>query len=217
MSSSVTGNVSFVGRGCPADSIAPGSPEDPYLDDPAGKVALIDRGSCAISLKIERAAKAGAIGGADRPGRGRRRNHLRRSAVAGRRSSRSLVITQATANLIKANIAAPVNVTISPAFAIPLVGSVVSSSSRGPSTAENAIKPDIAAPGASVSAVAGTGTAGGVQRHVGRNPDGLGIGGAPDPGVSESSACRDQGDPDEHGRYATCSPIRRRCPAFSRQ
>ena len=35
---------------------------------------------------------------------------------------------------------------------------MVSSSSRGPSYSENAIKPDIAAPGASVSAVAGTGT-----------------------------------------------------------
>jgi hypothetical protein len=70
----------------------------------------------------------------------------------------SLVITLATANLIKANIAAPVNVTLSPAFAIPLVTGVVSSSSRGPSYSGNAIKPDIGAPGGSVSAVAGTGT-----------------------------------------------------------
>src|SRR5262245_6638911 len=58
----VTGSVAFVGRGCPAGSIATGSPADLYITDPAGKVALIDRGSCAISLKIDRAAKAGAIG-----------------------------------------------------------------------------------------------------------------------------------------------------------
>ena len=37
-----------------------GSPEDPYLADPTGKVALIDRGACSVSLKVERAAQAGA-------------------------------------------------------------------------------------------------------------------------------------------------------------
>ena len=155
VSSSVTGNVSFVGRGCPADSIAPGSPEDPYLDNPEGKVALIDRGSCAISLKIERAAKAGAVGaliGLVAAG-----DAITFVSAGGTTFVPSLVVTQATANIIRVNIAAPVNVTISPAFAIPMTGSVVSSSSRGPSS-ENAIKPDIGAPGASVSAVAGTGT-----------------------------------------------------------
>jgi len=50
-----------------------------------------------------------------------------------------------------------VNVTVSPAVFIPLVGGVVPSSARGPSYSYNAIKPDIAAPGASVSAVVGTG------------------------------------------------------------
>jgi hypothetical protein len=48
--------------------------------------------------------------------------------------------------------------TIDPATAAPLVGNMVSSSSRGPSYSYNAIKPDIGAPGASVSAVYGTGT-----------------------------------------------------------
>jgi len=66
--SGFTGNVVSVGRGCPAGSITPGSPADPYEDparnptNPSGKVALIDRGSCAVSLKTDRAAKAGAIG-----------------------------------------------------------------------------------------------------------------------------------------------------------
>ena len=41
---------------------------------------------------------------------------------------------------------------------IPLVGSMVASSSRGPSMSFDAIKPDIGAPGASVSAIVGTGT-----------------------------------------------------------
>ena len=51
-----------------------------------------------------------------------------------------------------------VNVTVSDATAVSLVGSVVGSSSRGPSYSTSEIKPDIGAPGASVSAVAGSGT-----------------------------------------------------------
>jgi subtilisin family serine protease len=156
VSSKATGDVSFVGRGCPANSIAPGSPEDPYLDDPAGKVALIDRGACSISLKIDRAARAGAIGvliGLVAPG-----DAISFAFGGGTEFVPSLVITQATANLIKAHLTGTVNVKISPVAAIPLTGGVVSTSSRGPSYSENGIKPDIAAPGASVSAVAGTGT-----------------------------------------------------------
>jgi minor extracellular serine protease Vpr len=45
----------FVGRGCL-------SPFDPYLDDPAGKVALIVRGDCTFQEKYQRAADAGATG-----------------------------------------------------------------------------------------------------------------------------------------------------------
>ena len=151
-----TGNVAFVGRGCPAGSVSSGSPEDPYLASPAGKVALIDRGGCSVSLKVDRAAKAGAIGvliGLVAPG-----DPVSFSFGGGDTFVPTLIITQATSNLIKANIAAPVNVTVGPQFRTPLVGSMVSSSARGPSVSENAIKPDIGAPGASVSAEAGTGT-----------------------------------------------------------
>ena len=154
--SGATGNVAFVGRGCPAESIEPGSPEDPYLDNPAGKIALIDRGACAVSLKIDRAAQAGAIGvllGLVAAG-----DAITFSFGGGTMFVPSLVITQSTANLIKANIAAPVNASMSEAVNVPLVGSMVGSSSRGPSYSFSAIKPDIGAPGASVSAVVGTGT-----------------------------------------------------------
>jgi minor extracellular serine protease Vpr len=149
----VTGNVAYVGRGCPA---AGPTPADPYLANPAGKIALIDRGVCAISLKIDRAAAAGATGvliGLVAPG-----DAISFSYGGGTRFVPSLVITQAVANLIKANIAAPVNATISNSNAIPLVSSIVGSSARGPSYSTNGIKPDIGAPGASVSAVVGTGT-----------------------------------------------------------
>jgi hypothetical protein len=147
----------FVGRGCPADAIEPGSPEDPYLADPAGKIALIDRGACPISLKVDRAAKAGAIGvliGLVAPG-----DPISFSFGGGDTFVETLVITRADANKIKEQLSAgaTVNAKVSTAVFIPLIGSVVSSSARGPSYSYNAIKPDIAAPGASVSAEVGTG------------------------------------------------------------
>jgi subtilisin family serine protease len=152
-----TGDVAFVGRGCPAGSITPTNPDDPYLTSPAGKIALIDRGACAISLKIDRAAKAGAIGvliGLVAPG-----DAISFSYGGGNTFVPSLVIQQSLSNAIKAQLAAgqTVNASISPAAAISLVGGVVGSSSRGPSVSTQHIKPEIGAPGASVSAEVGTG------------------------------------------------------------
>ena len=139
--------VAYVGPGCPGDA---------YLASPAGKIALIDRGTCAVSLKVDRAATAGAVGvliGLVAPG-----DAVTFSYGGGSQFVPTLVITQSTSNLIKANLAAPVVVSVSPAVTTPLVGSMVGSSARGPSVSYNAIKPDIGAPGASVSAVAGSGT-----------------------------------------------------------
>jgi len=115
----VTGNVVYVGRGCPAGSINGTNPDDPYLDNPSGKIALIDRGSCNASLKIDRAAQAGAIAvllGLVAPGNARSFGF-----GGGTHFVPSLVITQATSNLIKSVLGGtvPVNVTISPANAIP--------------------------------------------------------------------------------------------------
>jgi subtilisin family serine protease len=153
----VSGNVARVGRGCPAGSIAAGSPEDPYLDSPAGKIALIDRGACAVSLKVDRAVKAGATGvliGLVAPG-----DAISFSFAGGTSFAPSLVIQQVLSNSIKAQLTAgqTVNVTISPAAAIALVGGMANSSARGPSISLQSIKPEIGAPGASLSAEAGTG------------------------------------------------------------
>ena len=41
----------------------------PYLANPAGKIALIDRGACNVSEKVRRASDAGAIGDHHRPDR----------------------------------------------------------------------------------------------------------------------------------------------------
>ena len=153
----VTGDVVFVGRGCPAGSIDGSNPDDAYAVSPAGKIALIDRGACAVSLKVDRAAKAGATGvliGLVAPG-----DAISFSYGGGDTFVPSLVIQQSLSNSIKTQLATQtVNVTISPAFAIPLVGSMASSSSRGPSISGQSIKPEIGAPGASVSAEVGTGT-----------------------------------------------------------
>ncbi len=47
-----SGEVVYVGRGCPAGSINGTNPADPYLANPAGKIALIQRGACRFDNKI---------------------------------------------------------------------------------------------------------------------------------------------------------------------
>lgn len=49
----MSGPVVFVGRGCS---------QDPYLADPAGKVALVERGGCRFDQKVARSQQAGAAG-----------------------------------------------------------------------------------------------------------------------------------------------------------
>lgn len=57
------GEIVHVGRGCTDDpATAAVEATDPYLADPAGKYALIDRGTCSFGLKSQRAINAGAIG-----------------------------------------------------------------------------------------------------------------------------------------------------------
>ena len=123
----------------------------------AGKVVLVDRGVCNFSLKIANIAAGGAkIGviGLITPGDpfdgslGDCPNNLC-AAIPG------FMVSQATSTAMKL---ATTRVTFDPANGIALVGHVVGSSSRGPSNLGNLLKPEIGAPGASVSAVAGTGT-----------------------------------------------------------
>ena len=156
LGSGFAGNVAYVGRGCPAGSVDGQPGADTYLANPSGLVALIDRGACNVSLKVDRAAKAGAIAvliGLVAPG-----DASSFSLGGGDTFVPSLVITQDLSLAIQANIGAPVHVSVSSAVSIPLKGGMVGSSSRGPSIDLNLIKPEIGAPGASVSAVAGSGT-----------------------------------------------------------
>ena len=60
----ITGDVVFVGRGCDPDypiGNTPPIPDDPYLADPAGKIALIDRGACTFVSKVKKAQDQGAL------------------------------------------------------------------------------------------------------------------------------------------------------------
>ena len=50
----------YIGRGCDP-AFQGGQPLDPYLANPAGKIALIDRGSCTFVAKVRKAEVNGAI------------------------------------------------------------------------------------------------------------------------------------------------------------
>jgi hypothetical protein len=56
----LTGEVVHVGRGCPAGVPEAPADGDAYLADPAGKIALIERGACQFDNKVARAERAGA-------------------------------------------------------------------------------------------------------------------------------------------------------------
>lgn len=145
----VTGDVVYIGRGCPGDALQA---------NPAGKIALIDRGACSVSLKVDIGAKAGATGvliGLVAPG-----DAVSFSFGGGTSFVPTLTIQQTLSSRIKTSLSAgtAVNVSMSSAAAIPLAGSMASTSSRGPSISFQTIKPEIGAPGASLSAEAGTGT-----------------------------------------------------------
>src|SRR5262249_7266485 len=53
LGSQISGAISYVGFGCPGDT---------YLDDPTGKIALIQRGNCSFDAKVATAQVAGAVG-----------------------------------------------------------------------------------------------------------------------------------------------------------
>ncbi len=123
----------------------------------AGKIVLVDRGACNFTLKIKNIGDAGGLigiiglvatgdpfeggDGGDRP-----------ITIPG------YMISQANANKLRSGLPNTV-VTFDPNVGLPLVKTVVGSSSRGPQHENTTlIKPEIGAPGASVSAVAGSGT-----------------------------------------------------------
>ena len=125
-------------------------------DTLANKIVFVNRGDCNLSLKIANIGQAGGLAGVIgliAPGDpfGGADGGERPITIPG------YMVSQAVANHIKNEIANGVVIHIDPAAALPLVMHLVGSSARGPAVGSNLIKPDIGAPGASVSAIAGSG------------------------------------------------------------
>ena len=119
----------------------------------AGKIVLVDRGACDFTLKISNiAAGNGLIGiiGLIAPG-----DPFEGGVGAGTPSIPGYMISQSLSSSLKAGLPAT-TLRFDPNNGLPLVMGMVGSSSRGPSNHYNAIKPEIGAPGASISALAGT-------------------------------------------------------------
>lgn len=122
----------------------------------SGYIVLVDRGACNFTLKIKNVGEAGGLigiiglvapgapfsggDGGDRP-----------IDIPG------YMIDQADSNTLKSGLPETV-LRFDPNSGTPLVGTMVGSSSRGPRNPDNLLKPEIGAPGASVSAIAGSGT-----------------------------------------------------------
>jgi minor extracellular serine protease Vpr len=120
----------------------------------AGRIVLVDRGSCSFSLKIANIAAAGGVLGIiglvtpDAPFAG--------AFGGGVQTIPGYMISQADANVLRTGTA---SVRFSPENNVSLAGTVTSTSARGPRFDDNIVKPEIGAPGASVSADSGGFTA----------------------------------------------------------
>jgi len=133
---------------------------DPFASGSlAGKIVLVNRGVCSFSIKIANIGAAGGligIIGLVAPG-----DPFEGGYGGGDVTIPGYMISQALANRLRAGLPNTI-VRFDPAVGVPLIGSMVGSSSRGPQhDPANRIKPEIGAPGASVSAIAGTGTGAG--------------------------------------------------------
>jgi subtilisin family serine protease len=123
----------------------------------AGRIVLVDRGACNFTLKVKNVGDAGGLigiigliapgdpfeggDGGDRP-----------ITIPG------YMVSQSISNRLKSGLPNTV-VKFDPNVGVPLEGTMVGSSSRGPQhESTQRIKPEIGAPGASVSAIAGSGT-----------------------------------------------------------
>ncbi|PKO09662.1 MAG: peptidase S8 [Chloroflexi bacterium HGW-Chloroflexi-2] len=130
---------------------------DPYpAGSLAGKIVLVDRGVCSFSIKIANVGAAGGligIIGLVAPG-----DPFEGGYGGGDVTIPGYMISQTVSNRLKSGLPNTV-VRFDPNVGVPLAGTMVGSSSRGPQHENTTlIKPEIGAPGASVSAIAGTGT-----------------------------------------------------------
>ena len=121
----------------------------------SGRVALIQRGTCGVGVKVQNATAAGAVGvlvDNNTPG-----DPPSFSQSGSPPYAQTLILSQRDGARIRNRIALGDLVNVNTGALINAVGSLVTTSSRGPNMGIGLIKPDIGAPGASLSAEAGTG------------------------------------------------------------
>jgi minor extracellular serine protease Vpr len=151
LTSTIEGPVFYPAAGPKRIACSDAVGTNPYVaGELAGRIVFVDRGTCAISLKISNIAAAGGIAGivglitAEAP--------FAASFGGGTPNIPGYMINQADANIIRAN---ATTVRLSTANLVSLSGSLASTSSRGPRFDDNIVKPEIGAPGESVSANSG--------------------------------------------------------------
>jgi minor extracellular serine protease Vpr len=157
LAGTVEGAVVYPPAGAKRIACSDANGTNPYAPgEYAGQIVLVDRGTCSFSLKVSNLAAAGAtlaIIGLITP-----EAPFAGAFGGGTPDIPGYMISQADANILRNNAA---TVRFSPSNQLPLSGSLASTSSRGPRFDDNIVKPEIGAPGASVSAMSGsfTGTA----------------------------------------------------------
>ena len=127
--------------------------------DLTGRIVVVDRGSCDFSTKVSNVADAGgeaaliALVTTEDPFEGGLGGGASYDQIP------AFMISLADGDAIRSAISGGgASVTIDATNTVSLAGTIVGSSARGPSMGTNIVKPEIGAPGASVSAVAGSGT-----------------------------------------------------------
>jgi minor extracellular serine protease Vpr len=152
LTSTIEGAVVYPPAGSKRLGCADAAGTTPYTaGELTGQIVLVDRGLCSFSLKIANIAAAGGILGIiglitpDAPFGG--------AFGGGVQTIPGFMISQADANILRGGNAV---VRFSPSGRISLAGSLASTSSRGPRFDDNIVKPEIGAPGASVSASSGS-------------------------------------------------------------
>ncbi|MBC8025569.1 MAG: S8 family serine peptidase [Steroidobacteraceae bacterium] len=116
----------------------------------AGRIVLIDRGNCSFSLKVANAAAAGAtlvILGVITPD-----PPFAAAFGGGAQPVPAYMVSLADSNAIRGG----ATVRFSLTGTVSVAGSLASTSSRGPRFDDSIVKPEIGAPGASVSAMSGS-------------------------------------------------------------
>ena len=145
--SGTTPEVVYVGRGCPGAGLTPPGADDAYLANPAGKVALIDRGACTFAAKYDRAVAAGAV---DVVIANNVAGIFAGGGVVGQPGISAVGISLADGNALRSEISAgPTTLTwtANRVNAVNPTGGLISSFSSYGLNAELTLKPDIGAPG----------------------------------------------------------------------